>query len=240
MNNLKIIVYFLFSLITDKLYSRRGVNLKKVQLLFSRLCINSGNHFFLEKCKIVKSHFQIEGTGNRVEFINYDTCRYASQYPKIHNANIKIVGRNNSILIGSGAVLCNLNIVMRGDGNTVNIGKKVTCNGATLVCMGGGVKINIGDGCLLADEINMWATDSHPIYDESNKLINPSDSINISDNVWVGKQVNILKGVTIGEGSIIGMRSTVTHDIKPFTLNVGSPSYVIRENVHWVREFIKS
>ena len=102
----------------------------------------------------------------------------------------------------------------------------------------GGGKIEIGDGSLLSDEINIWETDSHPIYDETSKLINPSSSIFIGKNVWIGKQVNILKGVNIGDGAIIGMRSTVTHNINPYTLNVGSPSREIKRNVHWVRKFI--
>lgn len=102
-----------------------------------------------------------------------------------------------------------------------------------------GGEIEIGRGCLLADEINIWASDTYPIYDENENILNYSASIKIGDNVWIGKQVNVMKGVTIGEGAIIGMRSTVTHDVKSFTLNVGSPTRVIKENVHWVRRFIE-
>jgi acetyltransferase-like isoleucine patch superfamily enzyme len=98
--------------------------------------------------------------------------------------------------------------------------------------------IKIGENCMFAENIELWASDSHPIYNIDNILINPSKPINIGNSVWVGSKSTILKGVSIGSGSIVGMSSVVTKNIEPGTINVGNPIRCIKTNIHWEREFI--
>jgi acetyltransferase-like isoleucine patch superfamily enzyme len=92
---------------------------------------------------------------------------------------------------------------------------------------------------MFAENIDLWATDSHPIFNIDNKLINPSKPISIGDFVWIVSKCTILKGVTIGNGSIIGMSSTVTKNIESSTLNVGNPIRCIKTDIRWKREFTK-
>ena len=54
-------------------------------------------------------------------------------------------------------------------------------------------------------------------------------------SIQTAKDVTILKGVTIGDDAVIGIRSVVTKDIKPGTLNVGSPSKEIQSGIDWSR-----
>ena len=49
----------------------------------------------------------------------------------------------------------------------------------------------------------------------------------IGDNAWVTADVFIGPGVTIGEGAVVGARSTITHDVLPWTVVAGSPPKVI-------------
>ena len=91
---------------------------------------------------------------------------------------------------------------------------------------------------MLADNVDIFSSDTHPIFDENNKLINHSKPIEISDHVWIGLHSKILKGVCVGEGAIIGMASLVTKNIMPHTLNVGAPAKCIKEGVKWSRDFI--
>lgn len=53
-------------------------------------------------------------------------------------------------------------------------------------------------------------------------------SVIIGNDVWIGENVTILGGVTIGDGAIIGAGAIVTHDIEPYSINVGIPSKKIK------------
>jgi putative colanic acid biosynthesis acetyltransferase WcaF len=44
---------------------------------------------------------------------------------------------------------------------------------------------------------------------------------------WVAADVFVGPGVTIGEGSVVGARSTVLHDVAPWTVVAGSPVKIV-------------
>jgi galactoside O-acetyltransferase len=46
---------------------------------------------------------------------------------------------------------------------------------------------------------------------------------------FVGANAVVLPGVTIGEGAVAGACSLVTHDLEPWTINVGVPSRVLKQ-----------
>jgi len=52
----------------------------------------------------------------------------------------------------------------------------------------------------------------------------------IGADSFVGSAAVTRPGVTIGQGCLIGMNSTVTRDIPPFKVAVGSPARVLRDN----------
>ncbi|MFM5751462.1 CatB-related O-acetyltransferase [Aeromonas veronii] len=60
------------------------------------------------------------------------------------------------------------------------------------------------------------------------KKLVPESSLVIGSDVYIASGVTILKGVNIGHGAIIGANSTVTKDIPPYAIAVGSPAKVIR------------
>ena len=94
--------------------------------------------------------------------------------------------------------------------------------------------IKIGEDCLFADQIELWASDSHTIYNKEDEIINKEKPVIIGNKVWVGSRVIILKGITIADGSIIGMGSLVVNDVPATCVSVGSPNRVIKENIRWV------
>jgi acetyltransferase-like isoleucine patch superfamily enzyme len=53
-------------------------------------------------------------------------------------------------------------------------------------------------------------------------------TVNIGNDVWTGHNVNIMPGVSIGDGAIVGAGSTVTKDIPPYAIVVGSPAVIKR------------
>jgi len=52
--------------------------------------------------------------------------------------------------------------------------------------------------------------------------------VHIRKHAIIGANAVILPGVEIGEGAVVGANSLVTKDIKPWTINIGSPSHIIR------------
>ena len=67
-----------------------------------------------------------------------------------------------------------------------------------------------------------WAELPYPMPDPNRY------QIIIGSDVWIGRGVTVLGGVKIGNGAVIGANSTVTKDIPPYAIAVGSPARVIK------------
>jgi acetyltransferase-like isoleucine patch superfamily enzyme len=201
---------------------------KKSILFLSKFQIEKLNDLQIIGATLGKCIVQIQGKNNELLI-----------FGEIHNSKINIWGDNNQIIISPKVKLNNATIVLRGTNCIIEIGEGTTFGGIYMVCMGKNNYIKIGKECMFADGIDIWATDSHPIYDEDNFLINPSKPIIIGNNVWIGAKSSILKGVLIEDGAVIGMSSIVTKNVASFTLNVGNPLRCVKTNVNWEREFIK-
>lgn len=202
-------------------------------------------HFLFWNCKIViakmncmnvcngylsKSKLNVYGKNNRIKCIGGE----------IFNSQIQIDGDDNLLILENGTKMYNTNLKIIADKCIVRIGENSTIGSSVIVCMGNDNFISIGKNCMLADNVELWNTDSHPIFARGNgTILNSSKPITIGDHVWIGKSVTILKGVTIGDGAVIGMRSLVTKDILSGTLNVGSPAKVVKESICWDRNYIK-
>jgi acetyltransferase-like isoleucine patch superfamily enzyme len=50
----------------------------------------------------------------------------------------------------------------------------------------------------------------------------------VGNDVWIAAGVKVNRNLTIGDGAIIGANSTVTRDIPPYAIAVGSPAKVIK------------
>jgi acetyltransferase-like isoleucine patch superfamily enzyme len=156
----------------------------------------------------------------------------------IYNSVINVFGENNTLLFCKDSNVHNATIIVKGNNLQFRLGKCSAIGGGRFVVMGQSNKIEIGENCMLADQLEIWSTDSHPIYDEDHHLINPSAPVIIQNDVWIGSRSAVLKGVTIGNGAIIGMNSVVTKDVPPHSVCVGNPAKVIKSNVTWKRDYI--
>lgn len=141
-------------------------------------------------------------------------------------------------------------ILIYGYANKIFIGNNVTFdyNVKLLVNKEGMIKIN--DNTLISSNVNINAGKSNVLIGENSMIAANTFIINndhdvfgelsvrnsghitkdivIGDNVWIGANCTVLKGVTIGEGAIIGAASVVTKDVKPYSINIGSPSKFIK------------
>ena len=106
--------------------------------------------------------------------------------------------------------------------------------------------VSIGEECLFASKVFISDT-SHGDYGENgcNPTMPPNDRplvaspVKIGDNVWLGENVVVLSGVTIGAGCVVGANATVSRDIPPECIAVGSPARPVKRYDHdlgsWVR-----
>ncbi len=170
-----------------------------------------------------KSAFFIQGAGNNTLF----------NTAEISGTIITVTGNNNRIICEEGVVLRKAVVTIRGNGCTIKIGKGTSFGGVRIISAGENNEISIGAGCLFADFIEVWGSDTHPIYNQQNEIINKERPILIGDRVWVGARAIILKGVTIAPGSIVGMGSLVINDVPESSVTVGNPNRIIKNDIHW-------
>jgi acetyltransferase-like isoleucine patch superfamily enzyme len=111
-------------------------------------------------------------------------------------------------------------------GDRVNIGYRNTLTAAK--------SIRIGDDTLLAPNVQIYDSPSHPLSVSARLRREPAPleeaaPVLIGRNCWIGTGATIMRGVTIGDGAVIGAMSLVTSDVPPGMLAAGNPARVIRE-----------
>ena len=222
-------IIYLFSII-NKLYlylTKNNTDRYNGTFFLTRIKKTAGNAIVITNSKVIKSRFFISGEGNEV----------ISSNNLIEKSEIVIKGTNNKLILHSNIKLRGANIIIRGSNNSIEIGRDTTFVGIRIINVGKNNPIVVGENCMFSDHIEIWASDTHSILDQSNVKINPEKPILIGDKVWVGSRVIILKGVTINSGAVIGMGSIVTKDVPGDSITVGSPNKVIKENIRWTKEY---
>jgi acetyltransferase-like isoleucine patch superfamily enzyme len=118
----------------------------------------------------------------------------------------------------------------------IRVGSDVSIN--DYVHIGAVESVSIGDRVLIASKVFITDHDHGSYGNEgihSDPRIAPrhrplsASPVVIEDDVWLGEFVSVLAGVRIGKGSVIGTMSTVTRDIPPYSIAVGSPARVIKQ-----------
>jgi len=203
----------------------RKKNKARVPAFFFRSAysIKGSNNTLLVSGRTEKTNFFIEGTGNSIDLINTG----------VNETIITVTGHNNRIECEAGVLLRKCTLTIRGNNCRIKIGRATTFGGARIISAGHDNAVTIGEGCLFADFIEIWASDTHPIYNSNNEIVNKENSIAIGDKVWVGARAIILKGVTIASGSIVGMGSLVINNVPESCITAGNPNRIIKNDVHW-------
>lgn len=147
---------------------------------------------------------------------------------------------NNGKIIFKGSADLSQGIsIYAHDNGVLTIGKGLYTNAyCSIFC---NKKITIGDGSLMGWNITIMDTDGHPIYDADHNVINYPEEITIGPNVWLGSNVTIMKGAVIPDGCVVGRGSTVTRkETIPNSVLVGTPAKVVKQNITWSRESLKT
>lgn len=223
---LKNIISFLTCII---LKCKNNLTVKKSIIFLSDIYSNDKtNIVYVVESRLEHSKVHINGKNNIIKIHGYHS-----------NLTINVIGSNNSICIEKNAALILSEITVRGKNCKIEIGKNSTFGKrCCIVCMGDDNIVSIGDNCMFAEQVDVWNTDSHPIFDDDLTLINHSRPVYIGNHVWIGKYCKILKGSIIDNNAIVGMSSLVTGHIVHNSLNVGTPSKCIKKGINWDRKFI--
>lgn len=198
------------SLLALKIYSMGGVKIKK------------GNG--------VKLRISNIGKGN--SFASGENCL-------IDKLHIRIVGDNNSIVIGNNVTIkSNCRMILLGNNCTIRIGDDTSISSnCQLETQEQGIGIELGNDCMLSNHIHIRTSDSHFIYDkETGKRTNMPANVVIGNHVWIAAYATILKGVNIGDGAVVGYGSIVTKSITENSVAVGIPAKVVQTSVEWSRK----
>jgi acetyltransferase-like isoleucine patch superfamily enzyme len=188
-----------------------------------RIAATKKNAFVFKNSEFVKSRIHVSGSDNSINVT----------HALVSDSTISMTGDHNKIILNEGVNLRGATIIIRGSHCSISIGSNTTFGGIRIVNVGSDCAITIGEGCLFADHIELWSSDTHPITNDKHEIINHEAPITIGDKVWVGSHVIVLKGVSIGDGSVIGMGTIVTRDIPSHVISVGNPNRTVKEGVSW-------
>lgn len=112
----------------------------------------------------------------------------------------------------------------------LSIGKGTSIGEMNNIRAAGG-EISIGEKCIFSQYITIVAA-NHLISKDKFMIDQPWDTtknkVVISDDVWIGSHAQIMPGVTIGKGAVIAAGATVTKDVEPYAIMVGSPAKLLR------------
>jgi acetyltransferase-like isoleucine patch superfamily enzyme len=167
------------------------------------------------------------GKNNQIEINNSKIC----------NTNITIKGYDNKLTFEDGFDIRKANIILYGINCSICIGRNTIINGIRIVNVGKNNNIEIGQNCLFADNVEIYGSDTHSIYNKNGDFINPECSVIICSKVWIGVHVKILKGVHIGEGAIVGIGSLVTKNVAANCLVAGNPIRLLKEDIKWTLDY---
>lgn len=183
----------------------------------------------VENQGIIKIKRFVKGENNKI---------IVGENTHLNETTFRIVGNNNKIEFGKNVRIgSECSFWAEGDNINIYIGDCTTFTKAVHVnAQENNSEIYIGKDCMLSNTIIIRTSDSHPIYNNEGRRINPAKSIHIGDHVWIAPNSKIMKGVTIGDGCIIGSDTMVTKDLSNNVLAVGHPAKIVKTDVRWTRE----
>jgi acetyltransferase-like isoleucine patch superfamily enzyme len=157
-----------------------------------------------------------------------DPRTYAHGFRMLHYYSYSHVKPGRRVQVGPGTTIApNVSIT---NGERINIGSGTKIGAHCYLWAGDGVgRITIGDGCRLAPEVFVTAS-NYGSSPGASFLEQPRDEADvvIGDHVWLGARVFVGAGVTIGDHCIVGAGAVVTHSLPPGAIALGVPARVVR------------
>lgn len=179
-----------------------------------------------------RRRFVFCGVNNRFLFSKWKTVKKMNFY--VYGDNNEIIIKTDKVFLGKifvGMPDCPVNSCR------VIIEEEATSNGAIICLLEDNSSVIIGEDVMLADNIKIYASDTHTILNAQNQLINIGQQVNIGKHVWLGTGVLIAKNSIIADGCVVGMGSVVAGKFtEPNCVIAGNPAKVVKRDICWNRE----
>lgn len=214
------------------------IAINTIYIIISKKIIGNKNTFFFVKFKASESKLNLNNSTfekSTIDIVGKHHIEVSNSL--VSNSAITIRGQNNKLRLEENVKLRGVTIHIRGENCTIAIGNNTSFEGARIVNVGINNTITIGKDCMFSDNIEIWASDTHSIFNDKGELVNEEKPVVIGDNVWVGAYVKILKGVTVGKGSVIGMNTLVLKDISQNSVYAGNPAKQIQKDITWSLDY---
>jgi acetyltransferase-like isoleucine patch superfamily enzyme len=180
---------------------------------------------------------KIKGSGNYVEVKNLK--KFCSGVLKI-----KIAGENCKVVVDEGVYVSSSVAITVGQahsgqnyvkGVNVSIGKNTSFELAEIMAFNSGTNVSIGDNCMFAQNVLIYNTDGHPVFDASTKqIINRVGDLSVGSGSWLCRNAVVLKNVKLAQNTIVALGAIVSKSVEePNTVVAGNPAKIVKRNVNW-------
>lgn len=174
---------------------------------------------------------------NRIKINNYGSGNIIQITPQ-QGISLTIFGNNNEIIIKTtdrfiatidiGTIDCPINNCK------IFVDENVTSNGLYVRMLEHNESLHIGKNTMISDNVELWVSDTHTVFDDNNNVINYGKSISIGTHCWICRGVKILKNTTIANGSIIGMGTILSGNFQEERVVIaGNPGKIVKRNINW-------
>ena len=154
----------------------------KIKWITYNISPNKNNSVVIENSKVSHCSFNVNGTNNKIVIMNHANVAFHG---------ITIDGNNNEVVYDG--CLAVISVRVRGNGCKISVGKGALLDESTsIICMGQNNYVDIGEECMFAENVEIWASDTHLITDLDGNPINPSKPVVIEKHVWLGKGVKVM------------------------------------------------
>lgn len=142
-------------------------------------------------------------------------------------ADLEDSSRGSKLVIEDEAFIDSfVKIKFTGGLGDVHIGRLTYLNSGTVIYSGNGVWLGdavlVASNCTFAGSNHEYRRRDMRIYDQ--RFMPSRGGIVVEDDVWIGANCVILEGARLRKGCVIGAHSTVSGEIEPYSINVGSPA----------------
>lgn len=205
------------------------------------ICLFNGNKLSTKITNIF--YMTVKGRGNKIKIkskFNWNKVTVLGDNNKIdisgesiYRTKIVLIGSGNKLIIEESRGIGNSTFVIKGNDCTISVGKSTAIGGARIVAGSCNNKISIGEKCMISDNVEIWCTDTHKIFDINHNQVNHDRDVTIGNKVWIGTGASILKGSDLADGSIVGMGSLVSSSCLSNSVYVGNPAKKVKCDVYW-------
>lgn len=196
-----------------------------------------GNNFtFCEEDEIFLN-INLSGTGNTIKIGKLSNgCK--------SKINMNLFCDNSTIIIGDNLSVNNNFIMIIGNNHpnfgkvenfSLHIGENVSIESILIHTVNSHAKIKIGNNCMIAEEVTIYDTDGHPVFDlETGEIINKVKELHIGNHCWIGRKSTILKNSFIADDCIVGYGAIVAGKfLDEHCAIAGNPARVVKKNITW-------